>query len=420
MEYDEKTIKDLLIMGVMKCPACGLFSLKSLAINTQTQNKYMHCHSCNKVCPITDENFNNVLIVAKDFPQDENFINHLFEKAYKWFDDNLPDSIKNHNELQKIADEYGEKLYNIIKSEYPDLNNRFLSNTVNFAFDCYIEDWIAAMKKVAEEKENNVVKSNNRELKENADKKHKKTKMKNTHNKKDKQELENKQGKNMHFDIEKIILSDYFQTNLKLMEEDPSYLTHPFEFHCIIAPNENRATFYDEYIDNFNVSPKIESYKYIHRLCMLYQYLEQYKKLYPDYITYRIDKKYKISYSITANEVNIISEKGFGLFGLGKNDDLYAKVLIESFNSALNLFYSFERAYKYNKPLPYGKMIKDFVDNEYYKLGIDFGLAIFVFKNYKYFSKYIEMNDELLNFIHVVKESKNIETLINIIETNYK
>ena len=63
-------------------------------------------------------------------------------------------------------------------------------------------------------------------------------------------------------------------------------------------------------------------------------------------------------------------------------------------------------------------MIKDFVDNEYYKLGIDVGTAIFVFKNYNYFSKYIEMNDELLNFIHVVKNSKNIETLITDIFEN--
>ena len=103
---------------------------------------------------------------------------------------------------------------------------------------------------------------------------------------------------------------------------------------------------------------------------------------------------------------------------MGKNDDLHAKVLIESFNSVLNLFSLLEKVYKNNKLLPYGKMIKDFVDNKYYKLGIDVGTAIFVFKNYNYFSKYIEMNDELLNFIHVVKNSKNIETLITDIFEN--
>ena len=333
MKYDEKTIKDLLMMGVVQCTVCGLYSVKSLAINIQNQDKYMHCHSCNEVCPISDENFNNILIKANDFPQDETFINELFKKAYKWYHENLPDSIQNQNELQKIADEYGEKLYNIINSEYEDLNNIFLSNIVNGAFDFYIETWIAAMEELAEEKENNADKSNNKESKEDTNNKNKKTKK--SCNKQDKQESENKQKKHKHFDIEKIILSDYYQTNLKFMEEEPSYIgIYPLEFHCTIAPNENSADYYD----NFIVSPEVESYKYIHSLCMLYQYLEQYKNLYPNYTKYKIEKKYKISYSITANEVNIISERGFGLFGLGKNDDLHAKVLIESFNSVLNLF----------------------------------------------------------------------------------
>lgn len=407
MDYNEKDIKDLLMMGIMKCPACGMFSLKYLAINTKTQEKYMHCHTCKTVIPISDENFNNVLIVGKEFPQDANFIDELFEEAYRWWDNNLPESIKDHDELQKIADEYGEKLFHVLGSKYHNLNNRFLSNTINNAFDCYIENWINAMKKAAEENNTNSEKKNNK-------KKDTKTNSKNSKPKKEKKSTKNSSSKKSVDGFEKIILSDYHQTVLKFMSVNPDFFAiHPIKYNCIVSPSEKSATFNDLYggYTYTDIPDELMAVRLVHSLCMLYQFLLQYKNNYPDYDNYNINKKYKVDWFITSSEVHISSVKGFGLFG--HDDNLYAKVIIDSFNSVLDLFSTLYRTYRYDKPLSYGKIIKDFIDNEYYLLGIDVGSAVFIFKNYKYFKEYIDINDDIEEFINIINNSKNIADLLN-------
>lgn len=370
---------NIALLGYDQCPACHEFGLMGISVNLATNKKYYYCDNCKQAHIISDDVFAQLLAFSRGVPQDETIIRAMWDYSINWYSKNV--QINSKTNLMKTIDELGPKLFNELLSIFGNYNGKFISNIVNNSFDCYSISQIKSTKLSSSKGD------------------------------------KTKSIKN----LEELILCDYRQSMLKIMNTNPDFFAlHPIQINCIIDATNKKASILDLYGgDKYQSLPdEIIVIRLIHSLCLIYQFISNYKNQYPKYTKYEVKKKYEIDYYITANEVYISDDNGFRSFW--RNDNLYAKVVIESFESILNLYSCLDSKGDYGISPSYAEIIKDFIKHEYYSLGIDIGLAIFLFKNQKYFKDYVITNENIKDFVNIIKKSKTALDLMDNLMNVYR
>lgn len=161
-KVDIDNLDPVLLIGIMECPYCKSFCMHSISMDKNSKEKYIGCHYCKQFTIIPDDTFNALSVVANQTPQDSDFINELFQNAFKWYALNEPKNIISANDFDEIRSKMTVELFNILKSNNEEMSDGFIKRTSEIAFDCYKIAWEKVKEKEEQNKsnKNDTVRSN--------------------------------------------------------------------------------------------------------------------------------------------------------------------------------------------------------------------------------------------------------------------